>query len=196
MKYYLEKGVVSQIKAKVNLLEEQKEPRSHVHAIEMTRSLPSIEIAMEELVEALAHNIVLQRAPPTTPKVDALIRILRNEFDTDDGGRNGIVLVQLVAFASPLAKVLNDALVSLKVRCGVVVGTSSQSEYDREAQLTRFREGKNRYLISTAALQDGIEVASCGFVIRLIFRLQAGLGGRVPSFTTLKMIPHLKAKKR
>jgi ERCC4-related helicase len=165
-KYYLKKGIIAQIKANVNLLEEQTESSAQALATSMTRSLPSIEMALEDLAQALTQSIVLQRAPPTTPKVDELIRILQSELTTNEHGHNGIVFVEQVALVSSLANVLNSALQSLHIKCGAVAGTSAQSENDRKEQLVRFHDGKTRVLVSTAALEEGIDVSNCGFVVR------------------------------
>jgi ERCC4-related helicase len=166
LKHYIERVVVAQIRAKAKLLEKQEECVTQVLAAAMMSSLPSIEIAVEDLAHDLAHDKIFQKAPPTTPKVDELIRILRSEFTTTDHGHNGIVFVEQVALVSPLAKLLNDAMLSLNIKCGAVAGTTFQSEYDREEQLVHFRQGKHRLLAATATLEEGIDVSTCGFVVR------------------------------
>jgi endoribonuclease Dicer len=71
-----------------------------------------------------------------------------------------------VALVSSLAKVLNESMVSLGLRCGAVAGTGYQSESERQSQLGLFRSGDVRILAATAALEEGIDVSDCAFVVR------------------------------
>ena len=47
-----------------------------------------------------------------------------------------------------------------------VSGQSSMTEKEREKNLGKFRSGDVRVLVSTAALEEGIDVPNCQFVVR------------------------------
>ena len=65
-----------------------------------------------------------------------------------------------------MAKILNDALSSMGIKCGAVAGTGSQTEVERQKHLDMFRDGELRLLAATAALEEGIDVSECAFVVR------------------------------
>jgi hypothetical protein len=67
-----------------------------------------------------------------------------------------------VALAYPLAR----AVEACGVAAGHVVGAGAMADRDREAVLGRFRRGSLRVLVCTAALEEGIDVSDCDFVVR------------------------------
>ena len=91
---------------------------------------------------------------------------MENEFSTNGASHRGLVFVQQVALVSPLAKILNDAMASEGIKCGAVAGTGSQTELERKKHLDMFRDGELRLLAATAALEEGIDVSECAFVVR------------------------------
>merc|ERR1712072_653732 len=49
---------------------------------------------------------------------------------------------------------------------GVVTGTGSMCDSQREKELLGFRQGSLQMLVSTACLEEGLNVPDCAFVVR------------------------------
>jgi hypothetical protein len=166
VRYYIDKVIVAQIKSKARHLLDQSEEGAMRLSTQIMNDLPTLEVALECLGQTLDADPTFQQAPSTTHKIDELIRLLTKEFSTNGPNHRGLVFVQQIALVSPLAKELNDALAPLGIKCGDVAGTGSQSELERQKHLDMFRQGDLRLLVATAALETGIDVSECAFVVR------------------------------
>ena len=164
--FYIDKVIVDQIKAKASLLKDQGEYRTIRLSGSMMRGLPALKNELQKLRQELSADPMVNRAAKKSPKVISLINLLVELFGTRDTSFRGIVFVEQVALVSSLAKTLNDSLSSMQLRCGAVAGTGYQSETDRQTQLDLFKSGNIRILAATAALEEGIDVPECAFIVR------------------------------
>ncbi|KAL3906764.1 MAG: hypothetical protein SGILL_009142 [Bacillariaceae sp.] len=166
LQYYINKVIVAQIKSKASQLQEQTEERAKKYSNKMLLELPALEKALEHLEQSLDTDSTFNRAPSTSLKADELIQLVQRQFSEHGQKHRGLVFVERIALVSPLAKVLNDALQPLGVKCGAVAGTGSQTELERQKHLEMFRQGELHLLATTAALEEGIDVPECAFVVR------------------------------
>jgi endoribonuclease Dicer len=164
--FYIDKVIVNQIKVKAWNLKEQVDITSVRLGDRMLRGIPHLKSELGTLYQGLEADPVVQETDSMSMKVRCLIDLLIPLFRENGSGYRGIVFVERVALVSSMAKVLNDGLTSLKIRCGAVAGTGSQNENERQSQLDMFRSGKIQILVSTAALEEGIDVTECAFVVR------------------------------
>jgi endoribonuclease Dicer len=164
--FYIDKGIEAQIKAKAKLFLDQGENATIRLSTAMVQYLPILKAVLASLTKRLRTDGRIQNVPPTTLKVDKLVQLLQNDFQNHGPEHRGIVFVEQVAVVSSLAKVLNDAFRGANIKCGAVSGTGHQSETDRQTQLNKFRNGEVRILAATAALEEGIDVTECAFVVR------------------------------
>jgi Helicase conserved C-terminal domain len=121
---------------------------------------------LDVLRRGLHEDPLVRQADKRSLKVDRLINLLCLKFDDNGGGHRGIVFVEQVALVSSMAKILNDTFSRRGVWCGAVAGTGNQSEGERQKQLDKFKNGALQLIVSTAALEEGIDVSKCSFVVR------------------------------
>ena len=164
--FYIDKVIVNQINVKARHLKEQVDAASVRLADRMLRGIPHLKLELKVLCQGLEADPVIQETDSMSMKVRCLIDLLIPLFRENGSGYRGIVFVERVALVSSMAKVLNDALTSFMIRCGAVAGTGSQNENERQSQLDMFRSGEIQILVSTAALEEGIDVSECAFVVR------------------------------
>ena len=83
----------------------------------------------------------------------------------DDPNYKGIIFVEQVALTFPLMELLNKSL-GPALCVGCVSGGGSMTEPTRTKTLDQFRRSELRVLVCTNALEEGIDVPECAFVIR------------------------------
>lgn len=111
----------------------------------------------------------------TSARSVALLKLLHRLLSVhqDDPSYKGVIFVTRVSMAPSLAELISQYLVltspgrlGFPVSVGVVTGTGSMSNHQREDTLLAFRQGSTRLLVSTSALEEGLNVPDCGLVIR------------------------------
>jgi len=110
------------------------------------------------------------RAPNVSNKCAVLIQLMKRLFQQskDDKTYKGLVFVEEVPLTFPLADVLNRApeLRELELSVGAVSGGGSMTEAARSKTLERFRRSELQLLVCTSALEEGLDVPECAFVVR------------------------------
>ena len=86
----------------------------------------------------------------------------------DNAEFKGIIFVEQVALTMPLAHLLNRDLREREIVTAAkgCSGTSSMSDSDRRIALEDFKRSRVQLLVCTSALEEGIDVSSCEFVVR------------------------------
>jgi len=135
------------------------------HAKHMEDKLPLLQEQLDLLSEKLKHNPEVREAEMMSNKLETMIKLLHEIFNSREEMFRGIVFVQRACLVSALAKMLNDAFHPLH-SFGVVAGTAFQTECDRNNQLDRFKSGELKVLVATPTLEEGVDVPECGFIIR------------------------------
>lgn len=166
--FYIDKVIVQQIIEKANSMKDYDD-RSTLYARRMLSGLDELKMELNVLAQTLGTDPLLKEAATRSSKVEELLKLLKQIFDTNGSEYRGIVFCEQVALVSTLTKELNDALGAIRIRCGAVAGTGSQSERDRQQQLDKFKNGNIRLLVATASLEEGIDVPECAFVVRFNF---------------------------
>ena len=172
--YYVETVICRQIMAKVALLAEMEE--SVAYAQRLKDNVPFLRREMDGLSSRLRCDNLIASAPLQSNKLKKLTMLIKEILQDKPSSHCGIVFVEQVALVSALAKQLNEFFgssttarcggSSLFAQCGAVAGTGYQTQADRQTQLDAFAQGKIRILVATAALEEGIDVPDCAFVIR------------------------------
>ena len=163
--FYIDEVIVKQIREKINGLKASEEDATIRFAERMIHQLPSLKSELETLSKKLRESSTMWNVVKTSSKLEKLIELIKDHFQKNVD-QHGIVFCEQAALVPTLAKQLNDALEPFQILCGSVAGTGFQSQADRETQLEKFKNGECRLLVATAALEEGIDVASCAFVVR------------------------------
>ncbi|KAF1988783.1 P-loop containing nucleoside triphosphate hydrolase protein [Aulographum hederae CBS 113979] len=120
------------------------------------------------------HTANATETADISPKVQALIKILLKEWNTDF---TGIIFVEQRAMVAALARLLNTVPeISSKYNIATFVGTSTSSNRkktivdaveppNQQNTLEDFRVGKINLIIATNVLEEGIDVSTCHIVI-------------------------------
>ena len=132
--------------------------------------VPSLRTSLNAMLHRLKEDPAMLILAEHSAKLDRLLDLVGANFkEHGNDGYRGIIFVEQVALVSALTKRINRRFNQEGIFCGAVAGTGSQTEDDRQAQLRALRSGQVRILVSTAALEEGIDVSSCEFVIRFSF---------------------------
>lgn len=166
-----EKVVIKQIRDDAKCLNEMEHDSGQCKnlARKMKSAIPQVQRRLDRLVDELRNDPDLSSANEKSNKILALLNLLAHNFRKHAGSYRGIVFVEQVALVSTLARAINVALDSVRVRCGAVAGVGHQTESDRQEQLRLFEAGECRILVTTATLEEGIDVSTCEFVARFNF---------------------------
>lgn len=163
MLYFVRNVIVRQILDKVNQLKgDTSDLNRQLLAQSIARQIPRIQMEAQSLLLRLELDAKLATAPLQNHKLTVLISLLKKILTFHGAAYRGIVFVEQVALVSPLANALNESMLS----AGAIAGTGHQADKEREMQLNDFRVGKIFILVSTAALEEGIDVPECSFVVR------------------------------
>ena len=161
--FYIDKVIVKQIEEKAKLLQDMEQSKGL--ARKLMAELPYLQQHVDILAEKLKCDTQWQSGDTKSSKLETLVALLREIFQNNEDAFRGIVFVEQVCLVSALAKMLNDEF--NPIHCfGAVAGSGYQAERDRQDQLEKFKCGELKALVSTAALEEGIDVSECGFVIR------------------------------
>jgi len=168
--FYMSEALVYQLERRATILDaSQLPPSCAAKAKHLKKSLPKVREACKEAAARLASDGELTAVPNVSGKCRKLLEELVRLFtEHDDPEYKGIVFVEQVALAPPLAEVINQHMAErgCAVRAAAVSGVSSMSDAKRQARLDRFHGGALRLLVCTQALEQGTDVPSCGFVVR------------------------------
>ncbi|KAL7560687.1 hypothetical protein ACA910_021424 [Epithemia clementina (nom. ined.)] len=173
--HYVEVVICSQIMAKATSLEQMHDTQESVrYGRRMRSSVPFLQAEMDKLSSRMRRDHEIASAPSKTNKLERLLLLLQEIMEHSTESHRGIVFVEQVALVSAMAKQINEhfrksAAANTNRRppqCGAVAGTGYQTQAERQEQLEAFSDGKVRILVATAALEEGIDVSDCAFVIR------------------------------
>jgi hypothetical protein len=139
--------------------------------------LESLRGILAAAADALAlDEHLLTLASPVSHKAKTLLELLIELFrvHSTDPGYRGVVFVEQIALTAPLAHLLTEGLVAAhltsagtrEVRVRAVSGVGSMSGPKREREMADFHAGRTQVLVCTAALEEGVDVADCAFVVR------------------------------
>ena len=165
--YFAKYVVADQIIEKARMLHEAGiNDEAVALANQMIDALPDLEIALQEFVGDLETRDELWGAQARSHKLERLISLIQAEMFPNEALRDGraLVFVEQVALVSPLAHELTKSLGHIKIGC--VAGGTHQADTDRTNQLDKFRLGDMHLLVSTSALEEGMDVPECKFVVR------------------------------
>jgi endoribonuclease Dicer len=163
--YFVNEVIVRQLLDKARQLADDLHDQARQNAARIiTAAIPSVQRECQVLLNRLRADRTLAALPARNNKLRKLVALL-DQIKEQHGGDHqyrGIVFVEQVALVSPLANELNRS----NLTAGAIAGTGHQVDRDREAQLRDFRTGQIFALVSTAALEEGIDVPECSFVVR------------------------------
>eukprot|EP00978_Attheya_sp_CCMP212_P031366 scaffold118224_cov58-Attheya_sp.AAC.2 len=169
MGHYLDIVIVQQVLEKAVSLDQNRDELASRYAKSLREGVPSLRIVLDKLTQELKSlSTSTQLGDDNSNKLDALLKLLKNNFEAHSNTCTtycGIIFVQQVSLVSPTAKRIN-VYFNNEEFCGVVAGTGCQSESERQRHMDAFRLGKSKILVATAALEEGIDVPECAFVIR------------------------------
>lgn len=168
--FFIDEVILQQIIEKIKILRALSDNVKRIRCAEsLERNLPRLRKQSAQLLASLEHELRLNDEFDTTKKtrkLDRLIEVLEGIFLKHGTDFRGIIFVEQVALVSTLAKLLNDAFQGRGYKFGAVAGRRCQTENDRQCQLDKFTLGELVGLVSSAALEEGIDVPECGFVVR------------------------------
>ncbi|CAE7265164.1 DCL3A [Symbiodinium natans] len=174
--YALRDCIVPQLEAHAEQLDARKQEAeesgsgSCAHSEVLKQQLPELRRQMQEAADTLRVDGQLTQTPLISGKAAALLQLLETLFLGKDGKGDfrGIVFVTQVALTMPLAHLLTEHFGKNRavVRGGAVSGTQSMADSKRNQEMERFRKGELNVLICTNALEEGVDVSDCAFVIR------------------------------
>jgi len=156
LKVFVTKCIERQLKQNIEqlLLLEMLPVEEREYAKTLLEKLPKLRAWTEQFLPDLLKLESVANAKPLAAKVEALLQILQEEES------KGIVFVEQVAVTVPLALEIAEH----EIQAEAVYGEMPKQDLD--AALKRFKEGDIRILVSTNALEEGINVAECTWVVR------------------------------
>jgi superfamily II DNA/RNA helicase len=119
--------------------------------------------------ELAADPHLREIAPRVSGKALRLIELIVGLFreHAGDSGYRGIIFVDQIALPTPLARLLNTHSSELDgLNVLHVSGIGSMPDAQRERAMADFARGCSRLLVCTAALEEGVDVSDCSFVVR------------------------------
>ncbi|CAE8736126.1 unnamed protein product, partial [Polarella glacialis] len=96
-------------------------------------------------------------------KLTVLLRLLQ-DFDDTGSSYRCIVFVEQVVDTDPLARVINHHFG--KTLALPISGVESMTARLQQHHLAAFKDGNARFLVATQAMEEGIDVPSCNYVVR------------------------------
>ena len=162
---YIDKVIICQINEKIRGLEELIGDTASIDlASKLQREMPHLQKVLAQLNDSLETETKLHQFDEVSDKADRLVSLVSDILEQHENAYRGIIFVEQVALVSTLALLLNEKLSDHSF--GAVAGGGYQSKSDRDKQLRKFDVGELDVLVSSAALEEGLDVADCGFVIR------------------------------
>ena len=170
--FFLGEAIVFQLERRATVLAgmASSSPPVAEKAQRLKAELPRLRESCKEAERRLSSNGELTAVPKVSYKCRKLLEKLVELFSSarDDPQYKGLVFVEQVALAPPLAHMINQHMANegLAVRAEAVSGVSSMSDAMRQQRLDRFHGGELQLLVCTQALEQGTDVPSCAFVVR------------------------------
>jgi ERCC4-related helicase len=157
LRFYVCEGIIAQLRS----MEVTRAALGHSKRAD--RELSEIEVHISNWTQLSSSGAAMTSSPPTG-KYWELERIVLDK----QLGKKGIVFVRQISHTYPLAALLNKSLGANSLGAksvGVVSGGASMSEKLMHRNLERFRCGEIDILVATAALEEGIDVPDCQFIV-------------------------------
>ncbi|CAK9105364.1 unnamed protein product [Durusdinium trenchii] len=161
-----------QLEAHADQLASLKDTQSLSAAQRLRHQIPSLSRSLQEIADALGAGgapSALQQAPPVSAKAEELLRLVMRLFaaHAQDSGYRGIIFVEQVTLTLPLAHLITSRLGGNGgPSAAAISGGGSMTESVRSKQMEEFRRGQVQVLVCTNALEEGVDVSDCAFVIR------------------------------
>jgi len=162
--FFISESLVYQLEGIANTLADI--PGCEAKARALSKSLPVLRKAFRKAACDLHACGQLARAPYISSKSNQLFEVLDGLFERhrDTPQYKGIVFVEQCALTYPLAHLINHHFPHGTASALSGVGTMSSSY--RSHVLDLFKKGQVKVLVCTAAVEEGLDVADCQFVIR------------------------------
>ena len=176
--FYLGESVAYQLQGIAHTLAELSDENAkacRLKAEKLCKILPELRQRLKEGARGLQEDGQLTSAPFVSAKARRLLELVEDNLKRHDSQTQykGIVFVEQVALSSPLAYLLNQHFerpdcvgAASGVRADVISGVGTMSSSQRSAVLERFKKGEVRILVATAAIEEGLDVSDCQFVVR------------------------------
>eukprot|EP00927_Polykrikos_kofoidii_P036431 TRINITY_DN3075_c1_g1_i1.p1 TRINITY_DN3075_c1_g1~~TRINITY_DN3075_c1_g1_i1.p1 ORF type:complete len:764 (+),score=129.21 TRINITY_DN3075_c1_g1_i1:301-2592(+) len=174
----LEHNVVCQLQATVHqlMLYTQDAPKRRAEAEKMEKGLPELQKRLSQAVhdvndQAKEECPQFSDLPEVSFKVTELINILTKELKASATQGNSqfrcLVLVHEKMLPRPLVHILMRPGSGVEgANAAAVCGTGSMNSSDRHESIEQFRSGKVNVIVSTPALEEGLDVPECNLVVR------------------------------
>eukprot|EP00906_Rhabdomonas_costata_P003335 RCo005099 len=164
--FYLSKLVVPQLQAHREGLEkvvlQQTEDFGYGEGSEGSGCLSAV---LQQHIRAVEDDDALKEFHCF--KLDRLFELLRClREDIKVTSFRGIVFVERVLLTYPLAELINKEFAREKVTALPASGGGSMKDSVRLSHLDKFNKGEVQLLVSTNALEEGIDIRACSFIIR------------------------------
>ena len=172
---YLEEGVIQELTATVNqkLLDETARP----WAENILRQLPAIKLQIRAAASTKSTQpcgepeegaCPLPELPAETSKARKLFELLRKLRSQDPSARI-LVFCERICMCFPMAQLLSQAALSSDhkpLRIGHISGVKGMVDAQRDETIVQFANGTIDLLVATCAVEEGVDVAKCRFVVR------------------------------
>ena len=174
--FYLGESLAYQLEGiAIKLSEIPYAPALHEKARRLCSVLPQLRAGLRDAARKLQADGELTGAPCISSKCTRLLELLGELFREHGAtrGYKGIIFVEQVSLTFPLAHVINQhhpqsasSAARRAIRAQAISGVGTMSSARRSDVLDGFKRGRTSVLVATAALEEGIDVSDCQFVIR------------------------------
>mmetsp|Transcript_42671 Transcript_42671/g.106197 ORF Transcript_42671/g.106197 Transcript_42671/m.106197 type:complete len:664 (+) Transcript_42671:665-2656(+) len=165
---FVREGVVAQLIQHADKQEQYASEKGKEIARKISKGLPQLRSLLKKAAnESFANDLDATHVSAKCKRLIQLACQIFNQHKADNSFR-GLVFVEQTVLTFPIAELMSFGFkeAGLQKGVGIVSGQCTQTAQSRNKAVSAFADGELHVLVTTSALEEGIDVPECAFVIR------------------------------